>query len=184
MSSLIVPNDFSNMPPVDLSMGVPIGGGAPQIITEEQLEELFNPTFEIKIRYLDGMPELQKIEQGDWIDLYTYEEVELHAGERQYISLGVAMELPQGFEAIIAPRSSTFKKWGVLQTNSIGIIDNSYCGNDDIWAFPAHAMHNVIIPAHTRLCQFRIQQRQPNIKFTTVASLGENSRGGFGSTGD
>jgi len=131
MSSLIMPNDF-NAPPVDLSMGVPIGGGMPQVMTEEQLMELFNPTFEIKVRYLDGMPELQKIEQGDWIDLYTYEEVELYAGEREYISLGVAMELPQGFEAIIAPRSSTFKKWGVLQTNSIGIIDNSYCGDDDI----------------------------------------------------
>lgn len=184
MSSLILPNNFNNAPPVDLSMGVPIGGAMPPVMTEEQLMEFLNPTFEIKVKYLDGMPELEKIEQGDWIDLYTYKEVELHAGERKYISLGVAMKLPDGFEAIVAPRSSTFKKWGVLQTNSIGIIDNSYCGDDDIWAFPAYAVHDVIIPAHTRLCQFRIQQRQPNIKFTTVSTLGNNNRGGFGSTGE
>lgn len=114
-----MPNDF-NAPPINLSMGAPIGGGAPQMMTEEQLMELLNPTFEIKIKYLDGMPELQKIEQGDWIDLYTYEEVELHAGERKNISLGIAMKLPDGFEAIVAPRSSTFKKWGLIQTNSIG----------------------------------------------------------------
>ena len=115
MSSLILPNDFNNTPPIDLSMGIPIGGAMPPVMTEEQLMELLNPTFEIKVKYLDGMPELEKIEQGDWIDLYTYEEVELHAGERKYISLGVAMKLPDGFEAIVAPRSSTFKKWGILQ---------------------------------------------------------------------
>jgi len=139
---------------------------------------------EIKIKYLDGMPRLQKIEKGDWIDLYTYEETTLHAGERKYISLGVAMELPQGYEAIIAPRSSTFKKWGVLQTNSIGVVDNSFCGDSDIWAFPAHAVHDVVIPKHTRLCQFRIQKRQPDINFTVVESLGNTNRSGFGSTGD
>lgn len=182
MSQLIMPDNMNN--PIDLSMGVPLGGDAPQIMTEEQLMELFNPTFEIKIKYLEGMPELKKIEQGDWIDLYTYQDEELHAGERKYISLGVAMELPQGFEAIIAPRSSTYKKWGVLQTNSIGIVDNSYCGDNDIWAFPAHAVWDVFIPAHTRLCQFRIQQRQPNISFTKVEHLKNKDRKGFGSTGD
>lgn len=119
MSSLIMPNDF-NVPSIDKSTGAPIDDGTPQMMTEEQLIELLNPTFEIKIKYLDGMPELQKIEQGDWIDLYTYEEVELHAGEYKNISLGIAMKLPDGFEAIIAPRSSTFKRWGVLQNNSIG----------------------------------------------------------------
>lgn len=114
-----MPNDF-NVPSIDKSTGAPIDDGTPQMMTEEQLIELLNPTFEIKIKYLDGMPELQKIEQGDWIDLYTYEEVELHAGEYKNISLGIAMKLPDGFEAIIAPRSSTFKRWGVLQNNSIG----------------------------------------------------------------
>lgn len=182
MGQLLMPDDF-NTPPVDLSMGIPIGAGAPQIMTEEQFLEMINPTFEIKIKYLKGVPQLQKIEQGDWIDLYTYEEVELHAGEHQYISLGVAMELPEGFEAIVAPRSSTFKKWGILQTNSIGIIDNSYCGDDDIWMLSAYATRDITIPAHTRLCQFRIQQKQPKIKFTSVISLGNKQRGGFGSTG-
>lgn len=155
----------------------------PNNITKEQLLTMLNPTFEIKIKYLDGMPELQKIEQGDWIDLYTYQEEHLREGERKYISLGVAMELPRGFEAIVAPRSSTFKKWGIVQTNSIGIIDNSYCGDDDIWMFPAHAIREVIIPEHTRICQFRIQARQPNIKFTSVTTLGNDNRGGLGSSG-
>ena len=182
MSELILPNDFGAAPP-DLSMGVPLGAGAPQIITEEQLMEMLNPTFEIKIKYLDGATPLEKIEQGDWIDLYTYEEVEMRAGDHKYISLGVAMELPWGFEAIVAPRSSTFKKWGVLQTNSIGIIDNSYCGDDDIWMFSAYAVRDTIIPAGTRICQFRLQQIQPKIKFTSVSTLGNAQRGGFGSTG-
>lgn len=171
-----MPNDF-NVPSIDKSTGAPIDDGTPRIMTEEQWMELLNPTFEIKIKYLDGMPELQKIEQGDWIDLYTYEEVELHAGERKNISLGIAMKLPDGFEAIVAPRSSTFKRWGVLQNNSVGIIDNSFCGDKDIWAFPAYAVRDTTIPAHTRLCQFRIQQRQPNIKFTAVSSLGNANRG-------
>lgn len=182
MSEILMPNDF-NAPPVDLSMGVPLGAGAPQMITEEQLMEMLNPTFEIKIKYLDGATPLQKIEQGDWIDLYTYEDVELHADEHSYINLGVAMELPLGFEAIVAPRSSTFKKWGILQANSIGIIDHSYCGDDDIWKFSAYAARDTSIPAGTRICQFRIQQVQPKIKFTSVSSLGNAQRGGFGSTG-
>lgn len=183
MGQLLTP-DFNDMPPVDLSTGIPLGGGAPQIITEEQLMEFLNPTFEIKVKYLDGMPELKKLKVGDWIDLYTYEDVMIHRGERQLISLGVAMELPEGFEAIIAPRSSTFHKWGIVQANSIGIIDNSYSGDDDIWMFPAHAIRDTEVPAHTRICQFRIQARQPDIKFTTVSSLGNKNRGGFGSTGD
>ncbi len=183
MSQLILPNDY-NAPPVDLSMGVPIGAGAPMMFTPEQLEEMINPTFEIKIKYLENMPELEKIEQGDWIDLYTFQEEKLSAGEHKYISLGVAMELPQDFEAIVAPRSSTFKKWGILQTNSIGIIDNSYSGDNDIWMLSAYATRDVTIPAHTRICQFRIQQRQPKIKFTSVSTLGNANRSGFGSTGD
>ena len=138
----------------------------------------------IYIKYLDNMPKLQKTDKGDWIDLYTYEEVTLKSGELAYISLGVAMELPEGFEAITAPRSSTFKKWGVLQANSIGVIDNSYRGDSDIWAFPAYATRDVTIPAHTRLCQFRIQKCQPNIQFHSVSTLGNENRDGLGSTGD
>ena len=183
MGQLLTPNDFGGVPPVDLSMGVPIGGGAPQIMTEEQLMEFLNPTFEIKIKYLEGMPSLQKIQQGDWIDLYTYQNEELFCGEHKLISLGVAMRLPDEFEAIVAPRSSTFKKWGVLQTNSVGVIDNSYSGDEDIWMFPAYATRDIKIPMHTRICQFRIQQRQPKIKFTSVPTLGNKNRGGFGSTG-
>ena len=141
-------------------------------------------SLEIKIKYLPGATPLQKIEKGDWIDLFTYENVELCAGEQKYVSLGVAMELPQGYEAIVAPRSSTFKKWGVLQSNSIGVIDSSYCGDNDIWAFPAYATTDVLIPANTRLCQFRIQKCQPNIDFISVDSLGNEDRKGFGSTGE
>jgi dUTP pyrophosphatase len=94
------------------------------------------------------------------------------------------MELPRGYEAIVAPRSSTYKKYGLLQTNSIGVIDNSYNGDDDIWMMPVLAMREVWIPKGARLCQFRIQKKQPSIDFVEVESLGNNARGGFGSTGD
>lgn len=136
----------------------------------------------IQIRYLSGSPILEQTEFGDWVDLYVYEDVTMRAGERVYISQGVAMKLPEGYEAIMAPRSSTFKRWGLLQTNGIGIIDSSYCGNDDIWMFPALATRDVTIPAGTRICQFRIQKKQPNIEFEIVESLGRN-RGGLGSSG-
>ena len=94
------------------------------------------------------------------------------------------MKLPEGYEAIMAPRSSTFKNWGITQTNSIGVIDSSYCGDNDIWMFPAHATKTVTIPAGTRICQFRIQEEQPKIKFIPVSSLGNEARGGLGSTGE
>lgn len=136
----------------------------------------------INIRYLPGAPELEMTERGDWVDLYVYEDITLHAGERMYISQGVAMELPEGYEAIMAPRSSTFKRWGLLQTNGIGVIDSSYCGNDDIWMFPALATRDVTISAGTRICQFRIQEKQPYLAFNAVEHLGEN-RGGLGSSG-
>ena len=94
------------------------------------------------------------------------------------------MKLPEGYEAIMAPRSSTFKNWGIIQTNSIGVIDSSYCGDNDIWMFPAHATKTVTIPAGTRICQFHIQEEQPTIKFNVVESLGTEDRGGLGSTGE
>ena len=108
----------------------------------------------------------------------------MKAGERRYISQGISMKLPQGYEAIMAPRSSTFKRYGILQTNSIGVIDNSYCGDDDIWMFPAYATRDVEIPAGARICQFRIIKSQPRLVFTSVDSLGEENRGGLGSTGE
>ena len=137
----------------------------------------------ILIRYLPGSPNLEILEKGDWIDLYTYEDVSLKPGESARISLGVAMKLPDGYEAHVAPRSSTFKRWGILQTNSVAVIDNSYCGDDDIWLYPVLATQAVVIPKGTRLCQFRIIEKQPKINFITVDSLGEENRGGFGTSG-
>ena len=93
------------------------------------------------------------------------------------------MKLPDGYEAHVAPRSSTFKRWGILQTNSVAVIDNSYCGDDDIWLYPVLATQAVVIPKGTRLCQFRIIEKQPKINFITVDSLGEENRGGFGTSG-
>lgn len=126
-----------------------------------------------------------KIEQhGDWYDLATAEEVTLRKGDFKIIRLGVSIELPQGYEAIVAPRSSTFKKYGILQANGIGIIDNGYCGDDDEWGFPAYACRDVTIPAATRICQFRIQKVQPHLELVEVDSLDNESRGGFGSSGE
>lgn len=143
--------------------------------TEEELH--------IDIRYLPGAHELEQVDWGSWIDLYTYENVSFKLGEQKYINLGLAMKLPEGYEAIMSPRSSTFKNWGITQTNSIGVIDSTYCGDNDIWMFPAYATKNVTIPAGTRICQFRIQKEQPNIVFNIVDSLGTEDRGGLGSSG-
>lgn len=137
----------------------------------------------IPIHYLPGSPELEMTENGDWCDLYCYEDVTLYQGERAYISQGVSMALPQGYEAIMVPRSSTFKRWGLLQTNGIGVIDNSFRGTDDIWVFPAYATRDVTIPKGTRICQFRIQEKQPSLQFEPMQSLGNANRGGLGSTG-
>lgn len=138
----------------------------------------------IKIKYLPGSPTLEMTEVGSWCDLYCYEDVTLHAGERTYISQGVAMKLPDGYEAIMAPRSSTFKRWGILQTNSIGVIDSSFNTDSCIWMFPAYATRDVTIPKGTRICQFRIQKEQPKLEFESVDTLGEGIRtAGLGSTG-
>ena len=138
---------------------------------------------EIKVRYLPGAPHIEQVGWGSWIDLYTYEDVTLKAGQREYISMGVAMQLPQGYEAILAPRSSTFKRYGLLQSNSIGVIDSTYNGDDDIWCMPVVATRDIYIPKGTRICQFRIQKEQPKIRFVTVSSLGNENRSGFGSSG-
>lgn len=131
-----------------------------------------------------GHPKIEQLPQGDWIDLATIEDVNLNPNQFSLISFGISMQLPHEYEAIIAPRSSTFKKWGILQANSIGVIDNSYCGDDDIWMMPVWSTKEVHIPAGTRIAQFRIQQKQPSVELISVNSLGNNNRGGFGSTGD
>lgn len=137
----------------------------------------------IKVKYYGTTPELSQEGWGSWIDCYTAEEICLKAGARAYVPLGFAMELPPGYEAILAPRSSTFKRWGILQTNSIGVIDSTYNGDDDQWMMPVLATRDIIIPKGTRLCQFRIQEEQPKINFISVSSLGNEARGGLGSTG-
>lgn len=138
----------------------------------------------IQIKYFsDEIDKIQKIENGDWIDLRAAETIELKAGEFALINLGIGMILPEGYEAHIVPRSSTFKKWGIIQTNHMGVIDESYCGENDQWKFPAYALRDTIINKNDRICQFRIVKKQGDIKFKVVEKLSENSRGGFGSTG-
>ena len=137
----------------------------------------------IKIRYLRGVQKIERFNVGDWIDLRAAEDVVLKAGEEATIPLGVAMELPIGYEALVAPRSSTFRKYGILMTNSIGIIDESYKGDNDEWQFPAYAMRDTEIKKNERICQFRIIKHQPLIHLKEVESLGNEDRGGLGSTG-
>lgn len=138
---------------------------------------------QIKIKYLADIEKIAQIPVGDWIDLQTVDDVYMFTGEYKLIPLGVAMELPKGYEAIMAPRSSTFKHHGIIMTNSIGVIDESYCGDDDQWHFPAYALRETKIPKGSRICQFRIIPHQPGIELVEVDNLGNKNRGGIGSTG-
>lgn len=137
----------------------------------------------IRIKYLHGVQKIERFNVGDWIDLRAAEDTRLERWQHKMIPLGVAMELPEGYEAIIAPRSSTFKHYGVMLSNSIGIIDESYKGDNDEWHFPAIAMRDTFIPKNERICQFRIIQHQPLINLVEVETLGNEDRGGFGTTG-
>ena len=128
-----------------------------------------------KLRYIDGV--------SDWIDLRSAENVSLKAGESRLIRLGIAVELPEGYEAHIVPRSSTYKNFGILQTNHFGVVDHSYCGDEDEWKYPVLAMRDTEIPVNDRICQFRIMKNQPKLVFTEVEHLTGASRGGFGTTG-
>ena len=136
------------------------------------------------IKYLN--PFLTKIEwkhNSDWIDLRSSETVELKEGESKLISLGVAMKLPKGYEGHLASRSSTFKNFGIIQTNSVGIVDESYCGDNDEWKFSAYALRDTTIKMNDRICQFRIMEKQPDFYIHEVEELGNPDRNGFGSTG-
>lgn len=140
--------------------------------------------FAIKIKYFDReIEKIEKIDIGDWIDLRAADTVVMNKGEYAMIPLGVGMILPAGFEAYVVPRSSTFKNYGIIQTNSFAIIDESYCGDNDQWFFPAYATRRTVINKGDRICQFRIQSKQPSLTFVEVESLNDVDRGGFGSTG-
>lgn len=138
----------------------------------------------IKIKYhSDEIEKIKMTDIGDWIDLRAAEDVVLKKGEFKLIPLGVAMQLPKGYEAIIVPRSSTYKNFGIIQTNHIGIIDESYCGDNDQWLMPVLAMRDTKIKINDRICQFRILKHQPQIEFEEVKELYNADRGGIGSTG-
>lgn len=128
-----------------------------------------------KLRYIDG--------KSDWIDLRSAETVTLKQGESKLIPLGVAMELPKGYEAHIVPRSSTFKNFGIIQTNHHAVIDNSFCGDMDEWKYPVYALRDTTIDINDRICQFRIVENQPTIEFQEVKKLEGVDRSGIGSTG-
>ena len=138
---------------------------------------------DIKIKYVRDIEPIKMLECGDWIDLRCAEEVVLKAGEYKMIPLGVAMELPKGYEALVLPRSSTFKKYGVILVNSMGVIDESYCGDSDEWNFLAYALRDTVIPKNERICQFRIMEHQPPVTMVEVDFLGNPNRGGVGSSG-
>ena len=128
-----------------------------------------------KLTYIDG--------KSDWIDLRAAKEMELKAGQYAMIPLGVAMKLPEGYEAHIVPRSSTYKNYGLIQTNHMGVVDESYCGDNDQWHMPVYALRDTVIHVNDRICQFRIMEHQPKIVFEEVEALNAPDRGGFGSTG-
>ena len=128
-----------------------------------------------KLTYIDG--------KSDWIDLRAAEDVTLKAGEFKLIPLGVGMELPKGYEAHVVPRSSTFKNFGIIQTNHQGVIDSAYCGDNDQWFMPVYALRDTQIHVNDRICQFRIMENQPKIVFDEVEHFDNVDRGGHGSTG-
>lgn len=140
---------------------------------------------EIQVKYfVDDLEPLCYVDgKSDWIDLRAAQEVTLRAGEFRLIPLGVAMALPEGWEAHIAPRSSTFRRYGILQANSMGVVDCSFRGDGDQWHMPVYATRDVTIEKNARICQFRVMENQPRLAFTRVEHLDGPDRGGFGSTG-
>ena len=140
---------------------------------------------EIRVKYFaEGLPELRYVDgKSDWIDLCAAETVTLRGGEYRRIPLGVAIALPDGYEAHLVPRSSSFARYGILQANSMGVIDNSYRGDGDQWQMPVYATRDAKIEKGARICQFRIVRNQPPLRFVTVDRLDGPDRGGYGSTG-
>ena len=128
-----------------------------------------------KLTYIDG--------KSDWIDLRAAEDVVMKKGDFHLIKLGISMQLPKGYEAVIVPRSSTYKNFGIIQTNHMGVVDETYCGDNDVWMMPAYALRDTEIHVNDRICQFRIQKHQPTIVFEEVDELGNQTKGGIGSTG-
>lgn len=137
----------------------------------------------IKVKYHNDIKPIVVEKVGNWIDLRCAEDIDLAKGEFKIIPLGVSMELPKGYEAHIVPRSSTFKKWGIIQANHMGVVDNSYNGDNDVWGFAAIALRDTHIYKNDRICQFRIMSIQEPVELEEVETLGNNDRGGFGSTG-
>lgn len=145
--------------------------------------ESFENPLSIKIKYFRDIEPIQKFENGDWIDLRSGIDIDLKAGDQALIPLGVGMILPEGYEAHIVPRSSTLKKFGIIQGNHMGIVDNSYSCDEDEWLMSVIAVRDTHISKNDRICQFRIMKKQPKLVFEQVVSLNAISRGGFGSTG-
>ena len=151
-----------------------------------------NNTMKIRIKYFDGATKLQKISKGNWIDVYANKDVFVKEGERAMIPLGFALELPSGWEGHLAPRSSTFKTWGIIQTNSVGVVDDTYIGDNDQWHMPVFCLQGkeenegskgTWVKQGDKIGQFRIMEVMPEIEFEEVESFGNQDRGGFGTTG-
>ncbi|MDB2093327.1 MULTISPECIES: dUTP diphosphatase [Clostridium] len=150
----------------------------------------------IRIKYFEESTKLKKIAKGNWIDVYANKDVFVKVNERAMIPLGFALELPSGWEAHLAPRSSTFKTWGIIQTNSVGVVDDTYIGDNDQWYMPVYCLEGknielidgvevkgTWIRKGDKIAQFRIMEVMPEIEFDEVESFGNSDRGGFGSTG-
>lgn len=149
--------------------------GKMEILNIEEIQIKYFTDKISKLTYIDG--------KSDWIDLRAAQDIDMKAGDFKLIPLGIAMKLPDGYEAHIVPRSSTFKNYGIIQTNHQGVVDCSYCGNNDQWFMPAYALRDTHISCNDRVCQFRIMKNQPKINFLEVDELSTTDRGGFGSTG-
>ena len=128
-----------------------------------------------KLRYIDG--------KSDWIDLRVAENVSMKQGEYRLISMGISVEIPKGYEMLIVPRSSAYKNFGILQTNAMGVVDESFRGDNDIIHMPILAMRDTEIHINDRIGQFRLMPHQPEVHFIEVDHLDNEDRGGFGTTG-
>jgi dUTP pyrophosphatase len=143
----------------------------------------------MKIKYFEGATKLKKISKGNWIDVYASKDVFVPLNDRAMIPLGFALELPKGWEGHLAPRSSTFKTWGIIQTNSVGVVDDTYIGDNDQWHMPVYCLDSkneggTWIKKGDKIGQFRIMEVMPEIEFEEVEVFNNSDRGGFGSTGE